>query len=348
MLKSELLIKKFWSGNIRHDELKELEKLLEQQSENSASALLEQDTEEVHVTGTLDRKRADELLLKIHTNISATSHASKKKTIGYLPRIAGIAAGIALAVIITWQWVKKAETGQTNNTMPVIAIVHQHTVNKSDTVMNIALPDGSTAALYPHSSLHYDIPFTHNKRDITMSGAAEFNVSTDHAKPFTVYANGIATTALGTRFRVNTSNKNVQVLLYEGRVVIHPAINGGTKKAYLNPGEQLSVAKDFDYLITRISPAVKAKKNLRKEAPASNADSINLNFRNTPLADVFDNLAKKFQLQIVYTNREKLQEIPFTGYFNANDSLENLLKMLCGMNNLQYELTDNELKIIYP
>lgn len=348
MLTLEALIKKFWSGNIRHHELKELEELLQQQSGNSASTLVESDIEEA---GMLAPGRADELLKNIHTNISAASiadnNASKKKMLLLQPRFAGIAASITLAVLATWLWVKKEETRQINNNMPqVSAIVHQHTENKSDTIMNIALPDGSAALLYPKSSIRYDIPFSNNKREISLTGDAEFKVDANRSKPFTVYAHSIATTALGTRFRVNAVNKKVQVLLYEGKVMVHPAMDGNTQKAYLNPGEQLYVANDFNYRITRIQPVAKAKKVLPKEDIT--ADTINLNFRNTPLADVFDNLAKKFQIHIVYTNREKLQEIPFTGYFNANDSLDNLLKMLCGMNNLQYQLTGNELTISNP
>lgn len=350
MLTLEALIKKFWSGNIRHHELTELEKLLQQQSGNSASALADADMDEVN---TLSPGRADQLLKNIHTNISATSIAdnntSKKKMLLLQPRFAGIAASITLAVLVTWLWVKKEETGQIKNMQQVSAIVHQHTENISDTIMNIALPDGSTAMLYPKSSITYDIPFSNTRRDISLTGAAEFKVDANRSKPFTVYAHGIATTALGTRFRVNAANKNVQVLLYEGKVMVHPAADGNAQKAYLNPGEQLYVANDFNYRITRIQPVTKTKKVLRKEEPLTgNADTIHLNFRNTPLADVFDNLAKKFQIHIVYTNREKLQEIPFTGYFNDNDSLDNLLKMLCSMNNLQYQLTGDELTISNP
>lgn len=357
MLKLEALIKKFWSGTIRHSELKELEKLLQQRSRIGASAVVEQEVDEESVPNSLDRKRADELLKKIHTNISETgvgesSHALKKKSILFRPGFTGIAASITLAILLTCLWMRKEEPEQIKNKMQQASvIVHLHTENKTDTIMNISLPDSSIAMLYPQSSINYDMPFINNKREIKLTGAAEFKVNADRSKPFTVYANGIATTALGTRFRVNAKGKKIHILLYEGKVVIHPVMDGHLKEAYLHPGEQLYAAKDFNYIISRIQPetvllaATKEKKIPHTE---SNADPIHLKFSNTPLSDVFDMLAKHFQIHIVYTDREKLQEIPFTGYFSANDSLENLLKMLCGMNNLQYELTGDELKISNP
>lgn len=356
----EILINKFWSGTISHDELKQLEKLLQQQqSGDSVPALVVQPGNE-NVQHTFGQEKADELLKKIYTNIpdagsAGYSKALKRNQATFLLRLSGIAASITLAIIFTWSWMRKDEAGQLKNSIQQASITAlTYTENKTDTIMNISLPDGSAVRLYPGSEISYYRPFINNKRDITLKGAAEFKVTGDRLKPFTVYANGIATTALGTRFKVDVEKKQVYVLLYEGRVMIQPA-SGGARKAYLNPGQQLCVAKDFDYIISEIQPVTrlaavtKVTKALHKEDQLSaNTDTINMSFRNTPLSDVFDKLAEKYHIHIDYTDKEKLQQISFTGHFNANDSLENLLKVLCGMNNLQYELAGDKVNISNP
>jgi ferric-dicitrate binding protein FerR (iron transport regulator) len=363
MQELEALLDKFWSDTISQDELKQLETLLQQQqSGNGASALMMQGAAGEDVRSTLDPEKADELFKSIHTVISnagvaKSTSALKKKIVTPWLRLAGIAAGIMIAVIFTWLWTRKDEVVQMKNSIQMASskVLH-HTENKTDTIMKISLPDGSAVMLYPGSEISYYFPFINNKRDITLRGAGEFNVAGDRSKPFTVYANDIATTALGTRFKVDAEEKQVHVLLYEGRVVVQPASgNSNSKKAYLYPGQQLAVTNDFDYNITgiqsaaKLAAATKGKKVPHKnDLPAESADTANLSFRNTPLSDVFDNLANKFHVHIICADRDKLQQIPFTGHFNGNDSLENLLKVLCGMNNLQYQLAGDEVTISHP
>lgn len=351
----EILIDKFWSGTISHDELKQLEKLLQEQQSGNGVSVLAGQRGSGSLQNILDGEKADELLEKIHSNIPGPL---KKNQATFRLRLTGIAASITLAIIFTWLWMSRDEAGQTKDNMQQASIAAiAYTENKTDTIMNISLPDGSVVRLYPGSEISYYSPFINNKRDITLKGAAEFKVTGDRLRPFTVYANGIATTALGTRFKVDIEKKQVYVLLYEGRVVIQSATGGSnSRKAYLNPGQQLCAAKDFDYIISEIPPvrslaaAAKGGKPLHKDDPLSgNTDTINMNYRNTPLSVVFDNLAERFHVHIIYnTDKAKLQQISFTGHFNANDSLENLLKVLCGMNNLQYELADDKVNISNP
>ena len=356
----EILINKFWSGTISREELKQLEKLLqEQQSGDGMSIPAGQKVQNI-----LGPEKADDLLRKIHTDISAAgengdANALRRKPLTLGHRLAGIAAGIALAIIFTWSWMNKDGAGRMkDNVQPGGIAMLTHTENNTDTIMHISLPDGSIVWLYPSSGISYYIPFIDHKRDITLRGAAEFKVTGDRLKPFTVYANGIATTALGTRFKVDVEKMQVHILLYEGKVVVQAA-NGSDqfKKAFLLPGQQLCVANNFDRVISGIQPiamsaaVTKGKKTLHAhDAAPVPEDTTSMHFRNTPLSDVFDNLGKKFHVQIIYTEQDSklLQEIPFTGQFNANDSLENLLKVLCGMNNLQYQLAGDKVNISHP
>ena len=81
--------------------------------------------------------------------------------------------------------------------------------NVTDTVQSVLLKDGSLVNLYPNSSLLLMEPFVNERRDIILTGRAFFKVAKDQHRPFTVFANGFATTALGTAFTVDTKVKGM-------------------------------------------------------------------------------------------------------------------------------------------
>src|SRR3954451_1881657 len=120
---------------------------------------------------------------------------------------------------------------------------HRTIVNASAKTEEVLLPDGSVVELTKGSVIKYDTFFRSNKREIDLESEAYFKVSKDKTKPFTVYAGGLATTALGTEFRVTTNGaKNITVQLYQGKVVIRSVNNnlkGWEKDVYLFPGQQL-------------------------------------------------------------------------------------------------------------
>jgi transmembrane sensor len=87
----------------------------------------------------------------------------------------------------------------------------------------ITANNNSAIDLSPNSVLRYDVPFSNHKREIFLEGEAYFKVAKDSSKPFTVFAGGLATTALGTAFKICTNSGSqhfVTVKLFEGKVVI--------------------------------------------------------------------------------------------------------------------------------
>nr|MBA4168516.1 FecR domain-containing protein [Chitinophagaceae bacterium] len=78
--------------------------------------------------------------------------------------------------------------------------VRKITVNNSAKMMSIHLPDSSEVVLSPGSLITYNNPFAGDKREVTLDGEARFSVMKNEQKPFTVFAGGLATTALGTEF----------------------------------------------------------------------------------------------------------------------------------------------------
>ena len=84
------------------------------------------------------------------------------------------------------------------------------------------LPDGSKVVLNRGAIVREE--FTAAERRLTLlRGEANFDVAKDPARPFVVWANGVAVRAIGTEFNVRLDPASVEVIVTEGRVdVKHP------------------------------------------------------------------------------------------------------------------------------
>jgi len=106
---------------------------------------------------------------------------------------------------------------------------------------SLALPDGSVVILDRGSAVQ--MRYSGNERAILLAkGQAMFEVAKHQARPFHVYAGDRQVTATGTAFNVRLEEKNVEVTLMEGSVLvgeIHPAALAPRPPAKLEPGERL-------------------------------------------------------------------------------------------------------------
>lgn len=206
----------------------------------------------------------------------------------------------------------------------------------------IQLQDGSTVTLSRHSTVSWQAPFSDTARDLTLTGEAMFKVAKDVNRPFTVYANGIATTAVGTWFTVKTVSPDVvNVTLMEGRVVIQPAdssVKVGAGKIFLNPGQECSINKRTSrYLVknTRLSgmeTITNGGNNIVKHPVGNN---VRLVFNNDPLAIVLNQLTTSYKKEIRF-NEQDLTGLYFSGMVLKSDSLKRVLSVICNMNQLAF------------
>jgi ferric-dicitrate binding protein FerR (iron transport regulator) len=219
------------------------------------------------------------------------------------------------------------------------------TLNTTVGLMRVSLPDSSLVTLSPGSVIVYYVPFDADKRDISLDGKARFKVQKDATRPFTVFAGGLATTALGTEFTINTrekDNNNITVKLHTGKVVIRNT--SGTSKAfkkdiYLEPGQQLDYNEARLLVeVGKIRSETVAKveeKSPRKSQPDKTAAvSGNLTFVNTSLSEVMSRLSDYFDTKIEFDHTE-LDAMNFTGTVSKNDSLPVVLKVIAQMNGLE-------------
>ncbi|HEY6978278.1 MAG TPA: FecR domain-containing protein [Chitinophagaceae bacterium] len=227
---------------------------------------------------------------------------------------------------------------------------HKILTNRSGKMISVALEDSSLVKLSPGSELSYDMPFQKNKRDLWLEGDAYFEVAKDETKPFTVFAAGLATIALGTEFRITTNNKrhNIIVRLYKGKVLIQPAtpsLKGWNKNIYLLPGEQMQY--DTDKMLVAVEKIINdnnrsLKKPLSNPAAkkAEGVDNHNLSFNSTPLIEVLNQLAKYYSAKIEFDENE-INTMSFTGEITKTDSLPIVLNIIAQMNELEVTQQDD-------
>jgi ferric-dicitrate binding protein FerR (iron transport regulator) len=267
------------------------------------------------------------------------------KRITWMKRMAAAAVlVISAGLLYNGIQVKKPSAPIAANEKPALKTERKITVNNSERMMDISLPDSSQVILSPGSLITYNIPFAENKREVTLDGEARFRVMKNEQKPFTVFAGGLATTALGTEFTINTKN-NVSVKLHNGRVMITATgeiMKHWKKNIILEPGQQLNYnTKEMTAAVNLIkaenpvahSSAVKKPKKLPAEAPG-------LNFVNASLPDVMNRLTTHYQEKINFDSTE-LSEMNFTGAISENDSLPIVLKVIAQMNDLQLSHDEN-------
>lgn len=283
----------------------------------------------------LPPEKSAQLLEKLHNSI-ATSAPARKTWVIYTRWAA--AAMVLLMAGAGWRYY---HTGHTTDLVSSPVAVKENTEivlsNNSDTVRNLVLSDSSAVELSQGSSISYNASFNKNRRDIRLSGSAIFEVSKDAARPFTVYAGGISTTVLGTRFMMSTQQQNkVSVKLFEGKVVIRSTAGTlGMKDVYLNAGEQFVL----DNRAGRSS--VKSfKETTGHETTIPDTVNITLEFNQEPLRKVLASIGKQYNVQFKFSDGG-FNNMLVTGKLLPSDSLDVVLSMLGNINGLSFKKVNN-------
>ncbi|MDB5232405.1 MAG: anti-sigma factor [Chitinophagaceae bacterium] len=275
------------------------------------------------------------------------------------------AACLVLLAGIGWQFlaVKKQDGPGFAKAKIIIPKAIQGTLIRNETNRTkqpriLKLEDGSEIILAPQSTVSFQDPFTGNKRDIILTGQADFKVAKDKTKPFTVFSKDISTTALGTRFTVTSylASNSITIKLYEGKVVVK-SVNEAEKKmakdVYLMPGEQLvynrlmGVASVSSFRVKRDNNLTENKNLSEDNSIADNPVIFNSDktpwymFNNQALPMVLEQLKEMYQVDIVYAKKD-VRNMYFIGKFNKSDSVEAILKQISALNNLKVTRVDNK------
>jgi transmembrane sensor len=170
----------------------------------------------------------------------------------------------------------------------------------------VTLPDGSVAQLAPDTAI--DVDYTDDRRGIRLlAGASFFEVERDAARPFTVFAEGVETTVVGTAFDVRLADGGATVAVQRGAVRVQRA---GLHEQ-LGPGDWIRAT---------------ALDTARGKAPPDEAGAWvrgELVARDQPVAEVVEELRAYFRGAILVTD-DALAAQRVTGLSDLGDPAQTL------------------------
>lgn len=158
------------------------------------------------------------------------------------------------------------------------------------------LPDRSRVWLNSGSVLKYPTRFTSAVREVELDGEGYFEVESDQAHPFYVNTrSGLQVMAHGTAFNVNITQTTVETILSEGKVDI---LYGNRSLQQLLPGEQ-AIFDSENHKLSIYEVSV-YEKTAWKDGK--------IIFRNAPLSDVFKQLSRRYNVDIVLHDEHRLAD----------------------------------------
>jgi transmembrane sensor len=344
------LIKKYWAGTATIEEQILLMKLLSSDDaglEQGMRAAYESDlSKKMEV---LSGQKSEEILERIleRKEPGKRKEGNQKEGIQsklvYWPKRWGAWAAAAVIMILAGTALITFSGHPSRHSAPVAVVVQpvrevENFSNTGKNAMVVQLKDKSVVFLLPRSSISYFQSSADAGRNINLSGKAYFKIARDPTRPFTVYANAIATTVLGTEFTVSTlMDGKVIIRLVKGKVKVHGRDSSySMSDLYLEPGQEAAIdIKNRQPLVHNFDVEAEERLGPISDRRPNRIEQSDIVFDKAPLAEVFDRLRRKYHIPIVY-EKEDIKGLQFTGIFLKSDSLPMLLSVVCNMNGLAF------------
>jgi len=350
------LIEKFWEGKATEEEKEEILQYLERHNPEQRVRMEQEFWAHELSEDDLEINRAEQIFSRIQT-VTGGDNVGDRSSTSYIRTFAQLVAAAVILVFLGWglslYLIKDSEPIHRTASTPLgtpDTILHEN-IHQENLI--VLLDDGSKVSLASGSSIRYLSHFEKDKRDVLLEGKATFEVMKDTLRPFTVWAAGYSTTALGTTFSVAANPEEVfKVNLVSGKVVVRSSHRSAValSDVYLEPGEELrvnplsglwAVSNRPERPITVPKKKVRSKKI---EKISEEGSSDRLHFDKTPLDEVFDRIASAFDVHID-VSAEKVHQLSFTGEFQSTDSLDVILNIVCNMNDLIYHKEERIIRI---
>lgn len=157
--------------------------------------------------------------------------------------------------------------------------------------MTITLPDSTKVWLNRYASITYPKTFADDRRTVSISGEAYFEVTHDISRPFTVDGKWLNVTVLGTKFNFNSSeDKENTVSLLEGKIEVTPGKN--KDGVVLSPGQKVQFNPQNGRMsISQVNTALDAVWHNRL-----------IRFHNATIAEIAADLEELYNVEITIRN----------------------------------------------
>ena len=264
-----------------------------------------------------------ELFAKITNNV-----ISVKEVSAFRPRKAGI-------LMTTWFRAAAAIIVMTAVSLLVwqFATTHNYEKTAVNDIEKVQLADGTLVWLRKGTTLVYsDDPV--DMRHVTLDGEALFEVAKDAAHPFTITHGELLATVRGTSFNLKTGEKQWELKVLTGLVVLSSAHD--VQGIEVNPNEEVVYAGQPTANISRLDPA--------EIEMVTSGTEYDLNLEGISMNEVFDLLAKKFDVKFVLENNQT-----YTCKITADltdHSLQSTMEMLSELMDVEFRIEDRVVSVI--
>ncbi|MCX2430477.1 FecR family protein [Pedobacter sp. GR22-10] len=280
-----------------------------------------EDTQWNHLDNTGRELWITELRNDIQKSIrSKTVVPSRSVRIIQWRKLTAAAALIAIIFYVTINWTSIKDKIEARNFSTLNVSEHQ--------TKRILLPDGSTVWINASSELQYPKSFDGKTREVHLTGEAYFDIQHQQNKPFIVRTGNITTTVLGTAFNIKAlkAANRIIVTVTRGKVGV---ADQNHLLAYVTPNQQL---------IYHISKADNEKLTVDAQKTISWRDD--LYFDDTTFEEAAKRLEQRFNVRIAFAN-ENIKGCRFSGTALGDKSLDEILTMICAINQAGYSKNSN-------
>ncbi len=256
---------------------------------------------------TLTEKNLNYILYRIHYNINNCSMKPEKPVLVFFKWVTRIAAVFLLSVVL---YLGGQYFNNRNNDLAWIEIKAP-----AWTRAKFALPDSSIVWLNSNSSLQYRGDYF-SERKVVLEGEAYFDVCTDKTNSFSVNAENLTISALGTKFNVASydDENNLEIVLEEGELMVNDLKSD--QSVAMVPDKLVIYNKERDQF---------TEEHVQTQAYVSWTEG-KLVFRNDPLDVIARRLARWYNVEVEV--RGNISNQPLLRATFIDENLEEVLRLL--------------------
>ena len=197
----------------------------------------------------------------------------------------------------------------------------------------VHLPDGSTVLLNKNSRLEYPRVFRDTIREVVLSGEAFFDIAHLAGRPFIVHTGKLSTRVLGTAFNIRAypGDKAIAITVTSGKVQVS---NERAAMGLLTADQQMR----YDVASATV---VQERVDVR---PLVAWRPSEVSFDDITMEEAARRVGVWLGVTVRFVN-PALKDCRITASFYREDQLEEILTVLCAVNEMSYTIHDKDVSI---
>ena len=264
------------------------------------------------------------LLDRVHHQIREKKNQKRKSAFNRITNFYTRIAAVLLIPLLLGSGYMLGFWSKPGKELPATSVIHAPLGSR----VSFNLPDGTTGWLNSGSTITYSLPFAEH-RNVALEGEAWFDVFHNEKKPFEISTVNSTVRVLGTSFYLSAyrDEQYVEVVLQKGKVMFSDTTK--TKNVTMRPSERL-VFRNGEVTLSSADPA--------KYKAWTDGKLV---FRGDDMAEVARRIERWYNIKVVLADKE-LEKFSFRATFE-DDSLEEVLHLLCMTSPIRYKIVPREL-----